>query len=103
MSFPAPFWVMCLLCFVWGLGAGVTITLGRTIVQEAAPPSHRGRIMSIYQFGFSGGAPLGALALGFVVEAIGPYETARVGPVLMIVVLAILSLRTELLTIKSRT
>ena len=103
MSVPAPLWVLCLLCFAWGVGAGVTITLGRTIVQEAAPPSHRGRIMSIYQFGFSGGAPVGALVLGFIVDAIGPYQTARIGPVVMIVVLALLSLSTGLLSIKART
>jgi MFS family permease len=101
MSIPAPFWVLCALCFTWGIGAGVTITMGRTIVQEAAPPSHRGRIMSIYQFGFSGGAPFGALLLGLIVDAIGPYQTARIGPVIMIVVVAALCVGTGLLSIKS--
>jgi MFS family permease len=103
MSIPAPFWALCALCFTWGLGAGITITMGRTIVQEAAPPSHRGRIMSIYQFGFSGGAPFGALFLGLIVDAIGPYQTARVGPVIMIVVVALLCVGTGLLSIKAQT
>jgi predicted MFS family arabinose efflux permease len=101
MSIPAPFWVLCALCFAWGIGAGVTITIGRTIVQEAALPSHRGRIMSIYQFGFSGGAPFGALFLGLIVDAIGPYQTARIGPVIMIVVVGSLCVGTGLLAIKS--
>lgn len=102
MSFPAPIWVLCGLCLVWGMGAGVTITLGRTIVQEAAPPSHRGRIMSIYQFGFSGGAPVGAVAFGFIIQALGPYAAARVGPAAMAVVVTLLCLRTGLLSIKSK-
>lgn len=102
MSFPAPIWVLCLLCLFWGMGAGVTITLGRTIVQETTPPSHRGRVMSIYQLGFSGGAPVGAFLFGYVIEAIGPYNTARVGPVVMVVIVALLCVTTALLSIKSK-
>lgn len=37
LSFETPFWVLCLLTFVWGMGAGVTMTMGRTVVQKTRP------------------------------------------------------------------
>ena len=68
LSIPAPLSVFYALVFVWGMGAGVTISMSRTIVQEHAPPAHRARVMSIYQLGFTGGMSVGALAIGFIVE-----------------------------------
>jgi len=61
-----PFPVMLALIFVWGTGAGVTMTQGRTIVQMAAPPSHRSRVLALYQLGFMGGAPIGAPIVGII-------------------------------------
>ena len=52
-----PFEVVLALIFVWGTGAGVTMT-GRTIVQMAVPASHRGRVLALFQLGFMGGAPI---------------------------------------------
>jgi MFS family permease len=54
------------LIFIWGTGAGVTMTQGRTIVQMAAPPSHRGRVLALFQLGFMGGAPIGAPIVGAI-------------------------------------
>eukprot|EP01036_Dinobryon_divergens_P052604 gene52604-70331_t len=36
-SIPMPFWLLCGLNFVWGLGGGVAMTLGRSLVQQYAP------------------------------------------------------------------
>ena len=43
-----------LLCLVWGLGAGVVMTQARTLVQAAAPETHRARILSLFQLGLMG-------------------------------------------------
>jgi predicted MFS family arabinose efflux permease len=61
-----PFPVVLGLIFIWGTGAGVTMTQGRTIVQMAAPPSHRGRVLALFQLGFMGGAPIGAPIVGAI-------------------------------------
>jgi MFS family permease len=58
--------------FVWGITASVFMNAGRTLFQAAAPPTHRGRVLSIYALGFMGSAPLGALLSGFLADALGP-------------------------------
>lgn len=101
LSFETPFWVLCLLTFVWGMGAGVTMTMGRTVVQENAPDSHRARVLSVYQLAFAGVAPFGALAFGFVIEAVGVHAAARIGPVVIAVILTVLATQTRWLSIRS--
>ena len=64
MALQPPFLAFNALCFVWGLGAGVTLTQGRTILQIVAPPTHRARLMSLFQLGIGGGGPIGAFIAG---------------------------------------
>ena len=59
-----PFLAMAGLCFIWGLGAGVTMTQSRTVIQIVAPPTHRARLMSLFQLGLGGGGPIGAFVTG---------------------------------------
>jgi MFS family permease len=61
--------------FVWGISAAIFMNAGRTLFQAAAPPTHRGRVLSIYALGFMGSAPLGALLSGFLAEVAGPLAT----------------------------
>jgi MFS family permease len=61
-----PFPVFVALNFVWGLGAGITMTQSRTVVQIVAPPSHRARLMSLFQLGLGGGGPIGAFLTGII-------------------------------------
>lgn len=61
------------LCFVWGLAAGVSITVSRAIVQNAAPKAHLARVLAVYQLGFMGGAPIGAGIAGLAVHHWGLY------------------------------
>jgi len=68
-----PYPAFIALVFVWGLAAGVSIMMSRTIVQEAAPPHLLARVLSIYQLGFMGGAPLGAALMGVVADQAGPH------------------------------
>lgn len=72
-SIPMPFWLLCALNFVWGLGGGVAMTLGRSLVQQYAPPDKVARVLSIFTLGMMGGAPAGAVVYGVLAHAIGPH------------------------------
>ncbi len=75
---------------VWGLGGAVFINCSRTLVQEAAPPEARGRVLAAYQVGFVGGGPIGTLLAGFVAERIGSLATLTVfGCTMLACVLAV--------------
>jgi MFS family permease len=99
MSFKAPLIALYALVFVWGMGAGVTISMSRTIVQEHAPPAHRARVLSIYQLGFTGGMSVGALFIGFVVELLGARAATLVPAGAMALVLVGLLTMTKLWSI----
>ena len=71
-----PYWAFFLLCFVWGLGGGLTMTMGRSIVQESAPPELSARLLSIYAFAMSAGMPIGSLAIGYAAQTWGTLNAA---------------------------
>ena len=78
IHFGLPLVVVDGLCLIWGMTAGVSMTMARTMVQVSAPASHRARILSVYQLAFMGGAPIGSFAMGFVVEQVGVLNAALV-------------------------
>jgi MFS family permease len=87
-----PFWAMVILTFLWGLAGSVFINCSRTLYQEAAPMKQRGRVMAVYQLGFIGGAPIGAMLSGYLSSAIGLHGTLIAASVTMgIIVLGIAS------------
>jgi hypothetical protein len=86
MALQPPFLVLNALCFVWGLGAGITLTQGRTVLQIVAPPTHRARLMSLFQLGLGGGGPIGAFIAGALASVLG-LKLAMVLPALAMVVL----------------
>jgi len=96
MAWPGPFPAFLFLCLIWGLGAGVVMTQGRTIVQAAAPETHRARILSLFQLGLMGGAPLGALLIGYLAAFTGPRAAAVYPAACMLFVLAGLLARSRL-------
>jgi len=96
MVWPSPFPAFVALCLVWGLGAGVVMTQARTLVQSAAPETHRARILSLFQLGLMGGAPVGALGIGYLVAVTGPRGAAVYPAACMLLVLAGLLLRSRL-------
>lgn len=61
---------------IWGLAAGVAISMSRTIVQGAAEPQYLGRVLAVYSMGFMGGAPIGSALVGFVAGELGPRSAA---------------------------
>ncbi len=96
ISVPGPLYGLTLLCFAWGVGAGVVMTQGRTIVQLAARDSHRARILALFQLGFMGGAPIGALVMGYLAGLVGPRPAAVYPAGAMILVLLLLLFRSGL-------
>jgi MFS family permease len=62
------------------------MTQGRTILQMVAPPSHRARIMSLFQLGLGGGGPIGAFIAGSLASLLG-LKLAMVLPALAMAVL----------------
>lgn len=71
-----PFHVFALVVLVWGFGAGVAISMSRTIVQGAAGGRYLGRVLAVYSMGFMGGAPLGSALVGFLASQWGARAAA---------------------------
>lgn len=82
------------LMFIWGLGAGVTMTISRTIIQEAAPDAMRARMLASFQLGIMGFGPLGAFLTGFIIEAYGPQRAMFFPGIGMATVLVLVALFT---------
>lgn len=102
MSIPMPFAVLFTLMIGWGVGGGIMITVGRTVVQEAAPASHRARVLAAFQLGFMGGGPLGAFSIGFIVDRFGAHTAALFPAAGMIITLVALRVFTKLWTLEAR-
>ena len=86
MALHPPFLVLNALCFAWGVGAGITLTQGRTVLQIVAPATHRARLMSLFQLGLGGGGPIGAFIAGSI-AAVWGLKLAMILPALAMAVL----------------
>jgi MFS family permease len=96
-----PFPVFVALNFVWGIGAGITMTQSRTVLQIVAPASHRARLMSLFQLGLGGGGPIGALLTGSICAVWG-IQAALVLPALaMLVLIALVVMRSRLWSMRT--
>ena len=96
-----PFPVFVALNFVWGIGAGITMTQGRTVLQIVAPASHRARLMSLFQLGLGGGAPIGAFVAGSICAVWG-LQAAMVLPALaMLLLIALVLMRSRLWSMRT--
>lgn len=95
-----PFWSLYGLVFAWGLGAGIAISLSRSVVQEQAPPDKLARVMSVYQLGLFGGMPAGILLMGPIVGAIGARPAALIPMIGLGLVLVLISIATPILSVK---
>ncbi|WP_439135766.1 MFS transporter [Pseudomaricurvus sp.] len=67
------------LVFAWGVVAGVSASLGKSLLHQQVDESYRGRVLSIYQLALFGAAPLGALACGYAVHSWGALNLFRIG------------------------
>ncbi|MEQ8860432.1 MAG: MFS transporter [Pseudomonadales bacterium] len=66
-----PLWAFYVVIYFWGMCGGISMTMSRSIVQEASPATHRARLMSVYSLGMMGGMPIGSILLGWCVEHFG--------------------------------
>jgi MFS family permease len=88
LSVGLPYWGFLLCALAWGTGGAVFINSSRTLVQEAAPPEQRGRVLAVYQLGFVGSGPIGMLLTGFLCDTFGPLNALRISAVGMALVIA---------------
>ena len=95
-SLPMPFWLLCGLNFIWGLGGGVAMTLGRGLVQTYSPPDKVARILSIFTLGNMGAAPAGAVLYGVLAHAIGPRAAILFPGLGMLLVVGAVSMLSQL-------
>jgi MFS family permease len=86
--------------YVWGMCGGISMTLSRAIVQEASPPTHRARILSVYMLGMMGGMPIGSAIIGVLVEYMGIRNAVLVPGLGMLLIVAYLYLATSLYDVK---
>jgi len=96
-----PFPVFLALIFIWGIGAGITMTQSRTVVQIVAPATHRARLMSLFQLGLSGGGPIGALLTGTICSVWGLQAALLIGGIAMLLMIAIVLLRSRLWSMRT--
>lgn len=80
------------IILVFGCGAGVVMTLGRTVIQETASAAHRARILAIYGVAFLGAAPMGAFFTGEMADRFGLPTAALIAATGMALLLSALAL-----------
>jgi len=94
ISIGVPIWGFYLCIFLWGLSAGVAMTMSRTIMQEQAPSSHQARIMAALTLMTTGGGPLGAFITGQAIDSAG-VQGAVLMPILGVLACTLASLATH--------
>jgi MFS family permease len=101
LHFELPIWGFYAVIYLWGTCGGVSMTMSRSIVQEASPPSHRARLMSVYSLGLLGGMPFGSAFLGWCVGVLGARNAVLV-PVFGMAVVQLLIFTTSRLWLVER-
>lgn len=101
LALPLPVAAFYAVVFLWGASGGVAIITSRGIVQEAAPESHRARVMSVYGLALLGGMPLGSVGLGWAVGALGARTAVLIPALGMLAAVLIVALTTRLWRIES--
>ncbi len=96
LALPMRFPIALLLIFCWGASGGVAMSMARTIMQELANDSVRGRVMAFFSVSLMGAGPIGALVSGTLVKAIGVHATLLTVSIAMALVLIWATVATEL-------
>lgn len=100
LHFELPLWAFYLVIYLWGLCGGISMTMSRAIVQEAASDTHRARLMSVYSLGMMGGMPIGSIGLGWCVGQFGPRGAVLVPVIGMAIVQLLLFTRSRLWNVR---
>lgn len=96
------FWLLFPIIFAWGAFSGLSMTLGRTILHNQVPHSHRSRAASVYQLCLFGGAPLGAWVCGYAIEHTGLAPTFAVIALLTLLVSIVAAAFSPLWSLKAK-
>lgn len=91
-----PQWGFYAVIYLWGMCGGINMTMSRSMVQEAAPDTHRARVLSVYSLGMMGGMPIGSVLLGWVAGAFGVQNAVLVPACGMLTVCVYLKIGTTL-------
>ncbi len=85
-----PLFVFVGLIFLWGVGHSLFYNTSRTLFQEAAPSSHRARVLAVHPLAFMGMSPISTMAAGFLGDRLGLLETCGFsgGSMIVITILA---------------
>jgi len=87
-------WLSCVMLFLSGASLIAVFTLVNSLVQLITTNEMRGRVMSVYNFAFRGGMPMGNLLTGWLVTLFSaPLVLAVNGLVLMVVALYFLAVQ----------
>ena len=81
LTFAPNYVVYALLLILSGFFALTVMTTANAAVQMGTAPEFRGRVMSIYVAIFLGGTPLGAPAIGWLGEVLGPRASVLIAAV----------------------
>ncbi len=97
---PSSFWFYACI-WIFGAGAGVLMSLSRTVVQQTASDVFRARILAIYSLAFLGSAPIGALLVGQLAEWLGVLNASFVAGMGMVGLLVALALWGGILRVRA--
>jgi MFS family permease len=103
MGLASSLWALLAFNGLWGIAGGVVMSMSRTIMQEAAPPDRRGRVMAFFSLSFMGAGPLGALLSGFLVDAAGVHLALVIPGAVIAACALVLALRTRLWSLSAAT
>lgn len=91
-----PFWAVVLLIGLWGMGAGLSMAMTRSIVQVSADPALRARMLAVFQMTFMGAGPLGAIVMGFLISELGVLHSLYLPPIMSLIIFIIAFFATNL-------
>jgi predicted MFS family arabinose efflux permease len=66
-----------------------------------APPTHRARLMSLFQLGFGGGGPIGAFLAGAIAAVWGTKAALTMPALAMLAVVTVVLLRSRLWSMRT--
>lgn len=89
IAFQPPIPLLVGIVFVWGIGHSLFFTVSRTLFQEAAPETHRARVLAIHPLAFLGMSPFSTLGAGLLASVIGPLAVCGLAGGAMIVITAL--------------
>ncbi len=91
-----PFWGALVVTVAFGIGGAFFMNAGRTLFQEHASPSSRGRVLSVYTLTFLGASGvIGAPLAGWLHAQLGPLGACSAAAAMMLAVVGTVTVTTN--------